>query len=630
MSCFKIIKKYWLICFFLLIYLNLNSQKHLATKVLVIGGGTSGVCAGLQAAQLGVPTVIVEETSWLGGMMTSAGVSAFDGNHELPSGLFGIFRDSLYERYGGANKVNTGWISHTLFEPSIGNQILQNMVRKEKNLTVITGYTLESLKKNDDKIISISFKHIQNSKIITIQAEIFIDATELGDILAKANVAFDVGLKKDSIANEKIGVSESQNIIQDLTYCAILKDYGTQQNKTISQPLNYNPAEFDGSCLDYYFNFQRKNPSVSKEKMLSYAALPNHKFLINWPNFGNDTYLNIIDDDYLSRQSKLELAKQTTLRFVYFIQHELGYKNLGLADDEFPTPDLLPFIAYHREGRRVKGLVRFNSNHILDPFNKNTNLYRTGIAVGDYPIDHHHSKCSEIHTDFKFPAIPSFNVPLGVMLTNSAKNLIIAEKAISVSNVVNGATRLQPVVMQIGQTAGCLAALSILNKTYPISISIRTLQENLLDHKLMLMPYLDVKPNHPYFKEIHKIGASGIIRGHGVPYKWANQTWFYPDSTMNCQELLSNISDYMDIKLSYSESDNVTINFIIELFKINNITKPNSLEWLNYVQTQWESSLLKDWNIIRPLKKYEIAVILDKIVNPFQKEIDIFGNLVKE
>lgn len=99
---------------------------------------------------------------------------------------------------------------------------------------------------------------------------------------------------------------------------------------------------------------------------------------------------------------------------------------------------------------------------------------------------------------------------------------------------------------------------------------------------------------------------------------------------MNCQELLSNISDYMDIKLSYSESDNVTINFILELFKINNITKPNSLEWLNYVQTQWESSLLKDWNIIRPLKKYEIAVILDKIVNPFQKEIDIFGNLVKE
>ena len=47
------------------------------------------------------------------------------------------------------------------------------------------------------------------------------------------------------------------------------------------------------------------------------------------------------------------------MRFIYFIQTQLGFKNLGLADDEFPTKDKLPFIPYHREGRRVKGLVRY-------------------------------------------------------------------------------------------------------------------------------------------------------------------------------------------------------------------------------------------------------------------------------
>ena len=36
------------------------------TDVLVIGGGASGVCAGLQAARMGVNTVILEETPWLG------------------------------------------------------------------------------------------------------------------------------------------------------------------------------------------------------------------------------------------------------------------------------------------------------------------------------------------------------------------------------------------------------------------------------------------------------------------------------------------------------------------------------------------------------------------------------------
>ena len=41
------------------------------------------------------------------------------------------------------------------------------------------------------------------------------------------------------------------------------------------------------------------------------------------------------------------------------------------------------------------------------------------------------------------------------------KDLIVAEKSISVSNIINGTTRLQPMVMQIGQAAGALAALAV-------------------------------------------------------------------------------------------------------------------------------------------------------------------------
>jgi hypothetical protein len=36
----------------------------------------------------------------------------------------------------------------------------------------------------------------------------------------------------------------------------------------------------------------------------------------------------------------LEKAKQTTLRFVYYLQHELGYKHLGLAENESPVEGL--------------------------------------------------------------------------------------------------------------------------------------------------------------------------------------------------------------------------------------------------------------------------------------------------
>ena len=52
--------------------------------VLIIGGGASGVTSGIQSARMGANTLILEESTWLGGMLTSAGVSAVDGNYRLP------------------------------------------------------------------------------------------------------------------------------------------------------------------------------------------------------------------------------------------------------------------------------------------------------------------------------------------------------------------------------------------------------------------------------------------------------------------------------------------------------------------------------------------------------------------
>ena len=70
-----------------------------SVDVLIIGGGASGVTAGIQSARMGAATLIVEETEWLGGMLTSAGVSAVDGNYDLPAGLFGEFREHLADYY---------------------------------------------------------------------------------------------------------------------------------------------------------------------------------------------------------------------------------------------------------------------------------------------------------------------------------------------------------------------------------------------------------------------------------------------------------------------------------------------------------------------------------------------------
>lgn len=54
---------------------NACSHNAVNCDILIIGGGASGVAAGIQAARMGSSTIIIEKTSWVGGMLTSAGVS---------------------------------------------------------------------------------------------------------------------------------------------------------------------------------------------------------------------------------------------------------------------------------------------------------------------------------------------------------------------------------------------------------------------------------------------------------------------------------------------------------------------------------------------------------------------------
>lgn len=51
-----------------------SSAGEIETDVLVIGAGASGTMASIQAARMGVMVVVMEETPWVGGMLTAAGV----------------------------------------------------------------------------------------------------------------------------------------------------------------------------------------------------------------------------------------------------------------------------------------------------------------------------------------------------------------------------------------------------------------------------------------------------------------------------------------------------------------------------------------------------------------------------
>jgi hypothetical protein len=251
-------------------------------------------------------------------------------------------------------------------------------------------------------------------------------------------------------------------------------------------------------------------------------------------------------------------------------------------------------------------------------------LYRTGISVGDYPVDHHHD-CNPDAPKIKFPAVPSFNIPIGCLIPETIDGLVVADKAISVSNIINGATRLQPCVLLTGQAAGVIAALSVVENKNPRELNIRKVQQKLLDSGAYIMPLYDVQPEDKAFQAIQRSTASGILKVMGEPHQWANRTWFFPDSTLTVAEFTEGLNAFNKNVIIEPNKYFLTIQKTCELISmVVGYTVNKKLEEV------WRNSIGSDFSPNRFILKRELAVIVDELIRPFEtKTIGFDGNYME-
>ena len=600
-----------IILFFTILLFSCNDSSEF--DVVIVGGGAGGTSAAIQSARNGAKTLLIEETNWLGGMLTSAGVSAIDGNYKLPSGFWGEFKDSLVSHYGSLEALKTGWVSNVLFEPKVGNEILKSIAQNEKNLKILYSTSTQSVSKHDGNIFNYQIKTSEG----TFFSKILIDGTELGDLLPMIDDDYDVGMDSNEMYDENIAPEIKNDIIQDLTFVMILKNYNKKVK--IDKPEGYDASEF--YCSTSHKDCPASDKALwSPQQMMNYGKLPNDKIMINWPIYGNDYYSNLIEMSKEEREVVFEKAKNKSLRYLYYIQDELGFDNYSISDDEYETDDNFPLIPYYREARRMKGQVTFSLNYIKNPYDQKHKLYRTGVLVGDYPVDHHHDAHPEKEKlpKLAFYPIPSYSLPYGSLISKKNSNFLVAEKSISVSNLVNGTTRLQPVVLQIGQIAGLIASESVKQKKKPSELSIRHIQSLILENGGYIQPYLDVEKNHPHFKAFQRIGSTGILRGKGINVGWSNQSWFYPENEVDLELFLNDLSPFVDLST----------------YPLNSLKLKDLKTWIESIinekidfKSDYSSLNLTDFNFDRKVNRGELAVIIDYYLNPFIQSINFLGEI---
>ena len=549
-------RKTSLLIFIALLLIIFAKEAQSSTKeshsydLIVVGAGTGGCSAAIQAARLGLSVALMEESNYVGGQMTGAAVSTMDDKTKTRTGIYLEFITKIKEYYDAQNtKINVCyWGSDTIsFDPWVGQMILKKMIAEAGKVDLFLETTAVSAELAENRVSSALFS-VKGEKM-KFKAKIFIDATECGDFIPLTKARYRSG-------NSISPLISNTNIIQNITYPAVVKRYKDGLPKELivqGKPPRYDEylphfrkvitKDGDSWPGEYPFNISTHNayraiPDVTNKKYID-GGVPETwsnitKTAINWANDypGDDSGLPGMSVEFLeSPNYRLQSSRQAmakTLAFLYYMQTELGMTDWSVDTEqgygewfsndwkewsdmpEKYTPILshFPPFPYVRESRRIVGVKTMTVYDVK----RDNKLGRTlksipdSIALGEYPVDiHGQNKNSYLESDLGETAdkIPNdwkdndgglFQIPMAVLIPEKIDGLLAAEKNISVSRVVNGATRLQPVTMLTGQAAGALAAVAIKNRVQPRDLRPFDVQYELLKEKsqLSLFNFKDV------------------------------------------------------------------------------------------------------------------------------------------
>lgn len=185
--------------------------------LIVYGGTSAGIVAGIQAKAMGKSVVVIEPSSREGGL-TTGGLGQTDiGNKQVIGGLSREFYRRIARRYhdpaawkweqradyqdSGQTRTEKGEETMWTFEPSAALKVYRDWIA-ETGLELIRNERLDrasGVKKEDGRIVSIT---TESGRVFI--GKMFLDATYEGDLLAAAGVGYTVGREANAQYGETL------------------------------------------------------------------------------------------------------------------------------------------------------------------------------------------------------------------------------------------------------------------------------------------------------------------------------------------------------------------------------------------------------------------------------------------
>jgi hypothetical protein len=489
--------------------------------VVVYGGTAGGVITAVSAAREGLKVALLEPENHLGGMV-SGGLSWTDvGKREVIGGYALEFYWRVgrhYQLYHHRHEV--GWVH----EPHVAEDIFRQMLT-ESGVTVFFQRRLREktgVRKTGTKVTEIVMENGPS-----FQAEIFVDSTYEGDLMAQSGVSYTWGREgMDEYGESLAGVrgetpmhqftvnvspygadgkllpeiypgpygkpGEADKKVQSYNFRMCFSDDPANQ-VAFPKPPGYSPKRYELLARLLKSRTQSEGRPPRLNTLLKIDRMMNHKADVNNQGAFSTDYIGgsweYPEADYKKRAEIWEAHKNYVAGLLYFLANDpqvpagtqKEMRTWGLCKDEFVDTGHWPHQLYIREARRMVG------EYVMKQKDLQTELTKPDpIGMGSYNSDSHNIQ--RIVTpegyvrnegDMQVPVTP-YQIPYRVMLPKrtEATNLLVPV-ALSASHVAYSSLRMEPQYMIIGQAAGVAAKMAIEGKS-----TVQEIDGNALSNKL--------------------------------------------------------------------------------------------------------------------------------------------------
>ena len=488
------------------------APQTLRVDICVYGGTPGGVGAAVQARRLGKTSALAVFRRHVGGV-TSAGLTAVDlGKKESIGGMAEEFLNRMGQWSG--------------FRAADAEKTMRAMLA-EAGVPVWFEHRLLRAEKDGNRIRAVVFENGDR-----IEAQVFIDATYEGDLLARAGVSYHVGRE----GNAAYGEAFNGYFIADKHQFRFPVDpYRTPGDPTSGLLPGISAgaprAEGSGDKWVQAYNFRmwlttaaagrpflqpsgyRRDDYALLERFLTSAPAD---FEWDWTYRKGPLKLNLGDcnnagpvstdfiggsnawpeGDYATREKIFQAHVTYQQGCMWFLAHDPAVpeklrahvKTFGLPRDQFDETDGWPHELYVREGRRMV------SDYVMTEHNCTGKVVaEDGVGLASYTMDSHHT--SRVVVNGAVMAEGNVEKPTPQPYPVSYRALVPRERecanllvpvALSSSHIAFGSIRMEPVFMLLGQSAATAAALAIDAKTSVQKVDYPALRRRLLQDRQRL------------------------------------------------------------------------------------------------------------------------------------------------